>query len=71
MPEKQTPPSQRRRCRRREIYIEEPQLRRMSESERQAADAALTRLIALMLANEEFMKAETLRQRNVNTDYGV
>lgn len=66
MPEKQTPPSQRRRYRRRETHIEAPKLRKMSEPERQVADSALARLIAAMLADEEFMKTETQRQRNAN-----
>lgn len=60
----QKPPSQRRHYRPREIHIAEPKLRPMTESERQAGDAAMARLIAAMLTDEEFIEAETKRQRN-------
>lgn len=60
----QKPPSQRRRYRRREIHIAEPKLRQMTEAERRAGEAAMARLIAAMLVDGKFIKADTKRQRN-------
>ncbi|MGH3433303.1 MAG: hypothetical protein ACRDQB_10755 [Thermocrispum sp.] len=71
IPEQQKPPSQRRKYRRREITIEEPRLRKMSEQERRAGEAAFGRLLAAMLADEEFVKAEAERQRNATRDHGA
>lgn len=42
MPENQTPPSKRRRYRRREIKIEAPKLRQMAEQERRTGEGART-----------------------------
>lgn len=63
------PPSQRRRYRRREITIEEPMLRQMTEQERRDVNGVLGRLFAAMLADEDFMRAEQGRQRYATRDH--
>ncbi|MGH3520379.1 MAG: hypothetical protein ACRDQ7_23950 [Haloechinothrix sp.] len=54
----------RRPYRGRRIDIEPPQLRAMTPDERKAADTALARLFAAMLADEDFLAAERRRQHH-------
>lgn len=58
----------RRGYRRSEITIEAPKLRKMTPAERAAADAALARLLAAMLADEQFLAAEQQRQGRTPPD---
>jgi hypothetical protein len=69
MSEQQKPPSQRRTYRRREIVIDEPVLRQMSERERRVAERSLAQLAAAMLADKAFVEAEQSRQRDVTGGY--
>lgn len=62
MPSGEVPHKQRRGYRKPSIEIRPARLRKMTAAERKAGEAALARLFAAMLADEEFLTAERRRQ---------